>query len=108
MEVARTNTDLENAQTPPGPSVSEREMKALNALAGICEEHYLNFKSIARRSGLDLIHVRRTVRALARKGLAEYGKGLWTEDGEMAGSGYRATAAGRTAATGPIEEDYYA
>jgi DNA-binding Lrp family transcriptional regulator len=89
------------------PKISEREMKALNALAGTGEEYYLNFKAIARRSGLDPSHVRRSVRALARKGLAEYRSGLWTEDGEMAGAGYRATAVGRCAATKPIEEDYY-
>lgn len=91
----------------PAPSISEREMKALNALAGTGEEYYLNFKSVARRSGLDPQHVRRSVRALARKGLAEYGRGLWTEDGELAGSGYRATPAGRAAAAKPIEEEYY-
>lgn len=89
------------------PKVSAREMMALNALAGIDEDHYLNFKSVARRSGLAPEFVRRSVRALARKGLAEYGKGLWTDEGELAGSGYRATAAGRAAATKPIEEDYY-
>lgn len=88
-------------------TVSAREMQALNALAGICEEHYLNFKAIARRSKLDPAHVRRSVRALARKGLAEYAKGLWTDEGDLAGSGYRATAAGRAAAIKPIEEDYY-
>lgn len=94
----------------PAPSISEREMKALNALAGIygSEYGYLAFKSIARRSGLDPSHVRRSVRALARKGLAEYGKGLWTDDGELAGSGYRCTDAGFKAASHPIEEDYYA
>jgi len=90
------------------PKVSEREMMALNALAGIDEDHYLNFKSIARRSKLDLKYVRRSVRALARKGLAEYGKGLWTEDGEPAGSGYRCTVAGRAAAANPNYEDYWA
>lgn len=89
------------------PKVSEREMLALNALAGTGEDYYLNFKAVARRSGLRPEYVRRSVRALARKGLAEYGKGLWTEDGELAGSGYRATAAGRLAANKPIEEDYY-
>jgi hypothetical protein len=88
-------------------SISEREMQALNALAGIDEDHYLNFKAIARRSGLRPEFVRRSVRALARKGLAEYGKGLWTDEGELAGSGYRATAVGRTAAVKPIEEEYY-
>lgn len=89
------------------PKVSEREMMALNALAGIDEDHYLNFKSIASRSRLDPKYVRRSVRALARKGLAEYGKGLWSEDGEVAGAGYRATAVGRQVASNPNYEDYW-
>lgn len=73
-------------------------MKALKALAEAytdCEEFgYLSFKGIARRSGLDPKFVRRTVRSLARKGFAEYGRGLWNDDGEMAGSGYCCTKAG--------------
>jgi Mn-dependent DtxR family transcriptional regulator len=99
--------DISAETVPPVPSISGREMQALNALAGIDEDHYLNFKAIARRSKLDPSYVRRSVRALARKGLAEYGKGLWTDEGELAGSGYRATAAGRAAASKPIEEEYY-
>jgi len=86
-------------------SISEREMKALNALASVYghDGDYLNFDGIAGRSGLDRLHVRRTVRSLARKGLAEYGKGLWTDDGTPAGAGYRCTAAGRKAASNPKE-----
>lgn len=77
--------------------LSERERKALEALAdagGSEDCGYLGFKAIAQRSGLDPLHVRRTVRALARKGLAKYGKGLWTDDGELAGAGYCATERG--------------
>ncbi len=90
-------------------SISEREMLALNALAGSYGGDFdcLNFKAIARRGKLDPKHVRRSVRALARKGLAEYAKGLWTEDGDPAGSGYRCTPAGRAAATNPFEPEWY-
>jgi hypothetical protein len=38
--------------------------------------------------------VRRACRSLARKGLAEYHKGLWTMDGVPGGAGYAATMAG--------------
>lgn len=48
----------------------------------------------AHRSGLDRHLVRRTVRALARKGFVTLLRGLWTEDGEPAGSGYGITQAG--------------
>lgn len=86
--------------------ISDREMQALNALAGSYGGDFdcLGFKAIARRSKLDPKHVRRSVRALARKGLAEYIRGLWSEDGEPRGSGYRCTANGRAAATKPFEE----
>lgn len=76
--------------------VSAREKQALMALFDNYSDDfgYLGFKTIAACSGLDIRHVRRSVRALARKGLAEYGRGLWTEDGEPAGSGYCCTRAG--------------
>lgn len=76
--------------------LSEREQQALTAWVGIDEDFgCLPFKSVADLSGLDIRHVRRTVRALARKGLTKYAQGLWTEDGEPAGSGYFITDAGR-------------
>lgn len=73
--------------------VSERELKALRALGQVYADdgNYLSFRAVAQRSGLDLQHVRRSVRALARKGFAQYGKGLWSEDGEMRGAGYCCT-----------------
>jgi hypothetical protein len=39
--------------------------------------------------------VRRIVRQLARKGLAEYYRGLFTDDGMLCGSGYCITKSGR-------------
>ncbi|WP_439357734.1 hypothetical protein [Bradyrhizobium sp. DASA03007] len=77
--------------------VSERELKALRALGQVYADdgNYLSFRGIAQRSGLDPSHVRRSVRALARKGLAEFGKGLWCEDGPR-GAGYCCTHDGMT------------
>jgi hypothetical protein len=76
--------------------MSPNEKLALHALAEIYRDDfgYASFKMIAAESGLDPKCVRRTVRSLARKGFAEYGRGLWTEDGTPAGSGYRCTDAG--------------
>lgn len=78
-------------------TVSERELKALKALAEFYSPDglgYISFATIAKKSGLPQEQVRRTVRALARKGLAEYGRGLWSEDGEPMGSGYCCTSKG--------------
>ena len=77
--------------------ISEREKRALEVLAdagGPDGFGFLSFATVARRSGLDPKVIRRTVRALARKGLAEFGSGLCTEDGEFAGSGYCASQLG--------------
>lgn len=38
--------------------------------------------------------VRAIVRGLTDKGLAQYGRGLSTEDGEVAGAGYAITGSG--------------
>ncbi len=53
------------------------------------------FAPIMQDTGLDRASVRRACRLLKRKGLAEYHKGLWSEDGEMGGAGYCASEAGR-------------
>ncbi len=56
---------------------------------------YFSFNGIEQRTlKLDIKEIRRACRSLARKDLAVYGRGLWTDDGEPAGSGYAATPAG--------------
>lgn len=49
---------------------------------------YLAFAPIQAETGLTRKDVRRACRSLTRKGLAEFGSGLWTEVGYPAGSGY--------------------
>lgn len=69
------------------------------ALATLCQAQgdwdFLSFKLISKRSGLDLVTTRHAVRSLAARGYAEFARGLWTEDGTPAGSGYHATEGGR-------------
>lgn len=73
-------------------------MKVLKVLAkeygngwdGLC----LYMSTIARRAGMPKAHVRHSVRALARKGLAEFHRGLMDDEGKVAGSGYCATKKG--------------
>lgn len=64
-----------------------------------CDEDFdcLAFDTIASNSGVDRRRIRRIVRHLARKGLAEFHQGLWTEDMRPAGSGYGLTLDGRRA-----------
>ncbi len=58
-------------------------------------EMCMGFSPIAAESGInDVRTVRRIVRHLARKGYAEYHRGLCTEDGDFAGAGYCITRAG--------------
>jgi len=78
--------------------LNEKEKKILAALVeewdSWGESGYFPFKSIANISGVDLKDVRRNVRSLARKGLAEFMKGLVDQDGIPAGAGYAATKKG--------------
>ena len=85
----------------------ENQRKCLEALcgltspdAGLCSA----FAPIMCGTELDRPTVRRCVRALARKGLAEYFRGLWTDDGRPAGAGYCITAAGITYLEGEENE----
>lgn len=63
------------------------------------------FSPIISDTGLPRTTVRRIIRLFARKGWAEFHKGLWTEDGDLAGAGYCITETGRTIAqaTEPVE-----
>lgn len=77
--------------------ISERQRKVLEVLV---ERHHeedncLYFRCIADRSGLDVRESRIAARALVRKGLAEYVRGLFDDDGMVAGSGYCSTTAGK-------------
>lgn len=80
------------------------ETKVLKVLAADRHDDfgYRAFKFLQRRTRMNRARVRRACRSLSRKGLAEYGRGLWNEDGEPGGSGYAATSAGVERA-GPIE-----
>jgi len=70
-------------------------LKALNKFTEEQGEwNYVNFKTLSEDTKMDRSEVRRIVRHLTRKGLAEFAKGLWTEDGDPYGSGYCITAKG--------------
>ena len=79
--------------------VSERELKCLKVL-NIGHEDYFDddlywyeYKYIAKNTKLTFCQARRSVRALKRKGLAEYSQ-LFNEDGFVNGSGHHITEEG--------------
>ncbi len=74
----------------------ERILIALEECTAPYGEFCSNFKRIAQVANMeDISEVRRIVRALARKGFAEFWRGLITDDGDFAGAGYCITPAGR-------------
>lgn len=93
--------------TPAGRAIlGAREMK-LNAneskvLAFLADSYdsdgtHYSFRAISQHVSLNIKEIRRACRSLKKKGLATFASGLWTEDGEPAGSGYGATKAGTEA-----------
>ncbi len=76
----------------------EDQRKCLESLESLTRpngEFCTPFAPVEQDTGYDRRTVRRHIRALARKGLAEYFRGLCTEDGVFAGAGYCITEAGR-------------
>lgn len=77
-------------------NLNDNECKVLAILADEYsdEGRCYYFRSIAALSKLTIKEVRRACRSLAKKGFAKYERGLFNDDGEVAGSGYGATEAG--------------
>lgn len=83
------------------------ETKVLALLASGSEDFgVMSFAGIAGYVRLTRREIRRACRALKRKGLAEFYRGCWSEDGAPAGSGYGATAAGREKADAKLVEKF--
>jgi hypothetical protein len=83
-------------QSVPMPNLNEEEIRALECLSNHyhSEGNCLYFRTIAEYAGIEPKRVRRIVRSLARKGYAEFVRGLFDDDGQAAGSGYCCTRAG--------------
>lgn len=82
----------------PTVKINEKERKVLELLVesyhGTDDWGALYMRAIVAGTDFELHQVRRSVRSLARKGYAQYERGLVDEDGMMAGAGYRATEEG--------------
>lgn len=80
------------------PKITENERKVLSVLAEEwnSDMNCYYFRGIVSKlkDELDLRKVRLACRSLARKGLASFERGLFNDDGQVAGSGYCATRAG--------------
>lgn len=73
----------------------QRCLKALYKSTVPDGEMCVHFLTIQKATGFDRARVRRHVRRLARKGFAEYYKGLWGYDDRPAGAGYCISKAGQ-------------
>lgn len=100
-----------NEPSPNGPAgdiiravrgLSSEQQVVLKALAEDFSPYegftYKGFKSLSERTMMRKARVRVVTRQLARKGLAEYAKGLFTADGQVAGAGYSVTTLGNIVA----------
>lgn len=82
--------------------LTKREKPVLAALDEHTKPHgemcaYFHTISGAPKGSSETNEVRRIVRQLARKGYAEFVRGLFSDDGMICGSGYCITPAGRAA-----------
>lgn len=77
--------------------LNENERRVLEVLANDSlrdGEMCITFDWIEGETKLNTKDVRRSCRSLRKKGFAEFYRGLMTEDGEVAGSGYCVSRAG--------------
>lgn len=80
------------------PELTDDERVVLGVLGprgGDSNWYAYTFAGVMQKTTLTRDAVRAACRSLAEKGLAAFERALWTEDGEMVGSGYRATEAGK-------------
>jgi len=70
-------------------------LSALDSLIYEAEEWYLPTIRIADEAGIPREYARIALRRLVDQGYAKFSRGLFTEDGDVAGAGYSITDAGR-------------
>lgn len=76
--------------------LSDREERCLRAWQDVATDYCLNFRGVQERSDIEPHNIRRVVRALARKGLLYFQRGLCDDsDGSFAGAGYGLTREGK-------------
>ena len=88
--------------------LNEKHRRVLVALARHHDNdaNYLNFRYLTTLTDLDRREVRLACRALARKGLAQYERGLWSDDAP-GGAGYCSTPAGFALVRDDVDDEGY-
>lgn len=77
--------------------LSALETECMSAWNGCDPDYgYFSFAGIDARCMVPSYNIRRVTRALARKGLVQFAKGLSDDAGEFRGSGYGLTKAGES------------
>ena len=61
--------------------------------------YYITYDNVAKATGLTHKRAKHIVRWMIRKGLAEYCRGLFDDEGKVCGSGHAASSMGRVVAT---------
>ena len=77
------------------PHLTDLQRECMSAWEGQEIGYGFGFDAVAARCEVPKRLVRRIVRACARKGLLQFSRCLWSDDGEMAGAGYTLTPMGR-------------
>lgn len=97
--------DMEPKTVEVNRNVSDRERAVLKELAEYWnhDSNCLYTRTVAKEAKITEAQARRALKALVRKGLAEYVRGLFDEDGMVAGSGYCATYEGALLVNGCVD-----
>lgn len=95
FDIDNAVNENEETEVKEDISLNDGEYKCLEVMTDFADGSFWYFRGIANHVDMNEKEVRRKVRSLSRKGLTEYKQGLFNEDGQVAGSGYRVTEAGR-------------
>lgn len=98
LSLAGARSSETNMEEKKKVRINDNERKVLTVLDEVTDtwgERCLPFSWIIDGENLDLKAVRRACRSLRKKGLAEFHRGLMDEDGQVAGSGYCISKAGK-------------
>lgn len=87
-------------------NLTKMEKLMLKAWDGTSEDFdFLPFAYVEEKTGFSRRTVKLIVRRLSRKGVTQFGKGLFNDDGEVAGSGYGLTDLGRDTLNAVIDAE---